>query len=646
MSKFLVNRGVGASVRAIGVMAFVLWAVTGVAAAATLTAPGISGTLQDGQTLTATPGTPDPSTDTFDTPTYQWSCTPTCGSPTGATLKLTTAEVGATITVTESINDTTTTTPVSATSAATSAVLPLPPANTTLPSIGGIAQQGQTLTANPGGWTPAATGYQYAWTRGSTLLGTGSTYVVQPADIGSPILLTIIASNAGGSSPVASSLPTAAVLPLPPARIPPALAITGTPQQGQVLTLIRGGWANNPTLLTDQWQDCTGTVCTSIPGQTGLTYTVGVGDVGQTIRVVETAFNAAEPPLTTPGIRATSAKTATVTAGSVTSLVVYAPSSPTTNQSVTLIATVSSGASNANEHGAVSFFDGTHGIQGCTNQPVSGGPTVTVVCPASFGAGTANLSATYTSDGTTQVASSASGMTPLTIGKGSTWVTLVVTPQVAPGGRATYVATLGMPTSNTGPVLPSGSIQFLDGGQPIDGCAAQSLTNLTATCSVSYAAVGNHSITVRYGGDGNFTGAGSPASSVQIVQGAPIAPVVHPPLGSTVGWTVHYYPRYSWISALTAYAVAKGTTIAVTCHGKGCPFTTWVIRNASGRVDLTRRFGHRHLRAGTQITVRFTRRGWVGRAYTLTIVAGHKPRVTVACLRPGPRGSVVRCAAA
>src|SRR3954469_6810870 len=40
-----------------------------------------------------------------------------------------------------------------------------PPANVSLPAISGTAQEGQTLSAGPGSWTEAPTGYSYAWKR-------------------------------------------------------------------------------------------------------------------------------------------------------------------------------------------------------------------------------------------------------------------------------------------------------------------------------------------------------------------------------------------------------------------------------------------------------------------------------------------------
>ena len=156
------------------------------------------------------------------------------------------------------------------------------------------------------------------------------------------------------------------MLPLPPAntRFPPSPV---TPQQGQVLTVTPGVWTSNPntpTSITDQWEDCAALVCSPIPGQTGTSYTVGPGDVGHTIEVVETAFNAAAPL----GVAATSARTATASTTSTTSVVAFSQNAPTTNQAVTLVATVSSSSGNANPHGTLSFFNGSDTIRGLRRQ--------------------------------------------------------------------------------------------------------------------------------------------------------------------------------------------------------------------------------------------------------------------------------------
>src|SRR5207302_8470029 len=73
---------------------------------------------------------------------------------------------------------------------------PVAPANTAAPTVSGVAQQGQTLTANPGTWTgnPAPT-FSYQWQRCDTTAedrtyvahSREKTYQLPPPDIGATV---------------------------------------------------------------------------------------------------------------------------------------------------------------------------------------------------------------------------------------------------------------------------------------------------------------------------------------------------------------------------------------------------------------------------------------------------------------------------
>jgi hypothetical protein len=97
-----------------------------------------------------------------------------------------------------------------------------PASNTSGPSIGGVARDGSTLTANPGSWdgTPTIT-YTYQWQRcdasGNNCVDiageTGSAYTLVPADVGGTIRVVVTAVNGAGSSNPATS-----TRPSPPSR--------------------------------------------------------------------------------------------------------------------------------------------------------------------------------------------------------------------------------------------------------------------------------------------------------------------------------------------------------------------------------------------------------------------------------------------
>lgn len=71
-------------------------------------------------------------------------------------------------------------------------------------------------------------------------------------------------------------------------------SITGATTDGQTLHEVNGSWTSNPTSFTYQWQRCdfAGNNCNAIPGATGQTYTLTDTDLGDTIRVQESATNA------------------------------------------------------------------------------------------------------------------------------------------------------------------------------------------------------------------------------------------------------------------------------------------------------------------------------------------------------------------
>jgi hypothetical protein len=181
-----------------------------------MTPPSISGTVQQGQTLTANHGTWTASPTGYG---YQWqdcdsqgnSCTNIPGA-TSQTYAPTSSDVSDTIRVAvTATNDDGTGGPVS--SPSTAAVLVAAPTNTTLPSISGTVQQGLTLTANHGTWTASPTGYGYQWqdcdSQGNSCTNipgaTSQTYTPTSTDVGDTIAVTVTATNTGGSVSRASA---------------------------------------------------------------------------------------------------------------------------------------------------------------------------------------------------------------------------------------------------------------------------------------------------------------------------------------------------------------------------------------------------------------------------------------------------------
>ena len=184
--------------------------------------PTVSGTPQDGQTLSANAGSWS-----GDQPigfAYQWrrcdsgggSCADINGAG-GQSYALTSADVGSTIRV--AVTGSNSAGSSSASSAASAVVTGVPPANTSPPSVSGTAQQMQTLSAGAGSWSGTLPiGFAYQWRRCDSGGGScadisgasGQSYMVGSADVGSTIRVAVTGSNAAGSSS-ASSAPTSVV---------------------------------------------------------------------------------------------------------------------------------------------------------------------------------------------------------------------------------------------------------------------------------------------------------------------------------------------------------------------------------------------------------------------------------------------------
>jgi len=182
---------------------------------------------------------------------------------------------------------------------------PAPPSNSTPPSITGIVEQGQTLTAVEGTWTNAANRRSWQWLRCdgagqncNPIAGAESrSYTLMPEDVGHRLEVSETASNDVGAGQSANSTATERV-PTPPPGPPEAQApptVTGIPEQGATLTGHPATWSGEVKHSTEQWKRCdnNGQSCGPIAGATEGTYTLRGVDVGHRIVLKETATNAA-----------------------------------------------------------------------------------------------------------------------------------------------------------------------------------------------------------------------------------------------------------------------------------------------------------------------------------------------------------------
>jgi sugar lactone lactonase YvrE/plastocyanin len=180
--------------------------------------PSVSGTAQDGQSLSASTGSWE------GAPTisylYQWEscngsgedCSDISGA-TGSTYVLHHGAVGMTlrvvVTATNSLGST------KSTSNTSGVVAALTPYNISAPRISGTTEEGQTLITSSGNWDGTPTiSYAYQWQSCDSLGegcmdisgATGSSYMLQASDVGSTVRVVVTASNAGGSASAPSKV--------------------------------------------------------------------------------------------------------------------------------------------------------------------------------------------------------------------------------------------------------------------------------------------------------------------------------------------------------------------------------------------------------------------------------------------------------
>jgi Ca2+-binding RTX toxin-like protein len=267
----------------------------------------ISGTAQEGQTLTATAQTSDADV----TIAYQWqsssnglSWTDISGA-TAATYSVVEANEGSQLRVTATATDSEGNA-TAATSAATAAVIDITP--TLSVTVSGTAQEGQTLTAT-GVANDADAVVTYQWqnfngTTWSNIAGaTSATYTAAEADEGNALRVVATSTDSEGSGTTATSAATAAVVDITPAL---SVTVSGTAQEGQTLTAT--AVANDAdAVVTYQWQSFNGTTWSNIARATASTYTAAEADEGNQLRVVTTSTDSDGS-----GTTATSAATAAV----------------------------------------------------------------------------------------------------------------------------------------------------------------------------------------------------------------------------------------------------------------------------------------------------------------------------------------------
>lgn len=185
------------------------------------------------------------------------------------------------------------------------------------------------------------------------------------------------------------------------------------------------------------------------------------------------------------------------TTGAVTPSTTMGSSSYTiaAGQSVTFTARVAGNAGTPG--GTVGFRASGSTISGCGAVTVSGGQAACTT--SSLGAGTWAITGVYSGDGT-YGAAQAGPITQTVTGGGSTTAKAGLTID-----SSSYTSSVGQAVTFTvvvtGPVTPTGRVDFQDNGTTIPGCSGAALSAGVATCTTSGLAAGTHPIRGWYYGD-------------------------------------------------------------------------------------------------------------------------------------------------
>jgi len=135
----------------------------------------------------------------------------------------------------------------------------------------------------------------------------------------------------------------------------------------------------------------------------------------------------------------------------------------------------------------VTFESGDAAIGRRANLTVApSGQGATVACSASFSASNVQPTAVFISTTGSILDGLSSSAGTLTVGRDSSSTSLDASTAVTVGSSTTYTTTVGLPAARPGSLEPTGSVEFLDDGQPIGSCTSLSLSNGEATRAVTY----------------------------------------------------------------------------------------------------------------------------------------------------------------
>jgi len=153
-------------------------------------------------------------------------------------------------------------------------------------------------------------------------------------------------------------------------------------------------------------------------------------------------------------------------------------------------------------------------------------------------------------------------------------------PSSAVGQSVTYTAKV---TDSVTGVTPTGAVAFDDSGKAIPTCPAQPVvaTTASATCKVSYSAIGSHAVTAIYTGDKNFSTSTSVVLTEQVTQDHVRISVVPTPNPGTHGQAVSIQATLRAAPPGLGTPTGKVTFLAANVAVPGCVAINLGSQNAT-----------------------------------------------------------------
>ena len=205
--------------------------------------------------------------------------------------------------------------------------------------------------------------------------------------------------------------------------------------------------------------------------------------------------------------------TLTITRAASAVTVATAPPAPVAGQPVTLTASVSVQGGSGPVGGTVEFRAGGAAIAGCASQPVDAASGTATCTTSALGAAAHSLTAAYSGDA--NLLASTSAVAALTVAsapaaRAASTVTLAPAAPSVRGQAVTFTAAVAPAAPGAG--TPTGTVTFYDGDKSLGTGQLTAVGGaFQATLSAGGLAVGPHTITARYGGDGGFLESASAA---------------------------------------------------------------------------------------------------------------------------------------